>query len=766
MSVLPRTAVVVVHGIGEQRPLDTIRQFVGRGDGKGGLLEQQDAGHVFVNPDHISGRTYARRLSFDHTHRVRENGVPPVVAKNIEDLRTTYARTTHFYEYYWAYRFRDTAWRHLPPILSRIVRSKRHELAARTMSGGAGLLSKAARLVIVILAAAFAVCVAVAVSYAASEADPPGWFALLPQLVSDRSLISVSATLAVVLLIVTLSLALTMGVLTTVRTMLGLPVVAIAGAIAGYLVAASTSRDYAVLSAAAVGLLTLPFLIYPFRLSVWFSVGSALLGIVAMAVIFESNQSAVLDLKDLARVALGLSAAVLPALAGGFALRSVGDASRYLSESPENVGEREEVRRGLMNLLEGLHEKSEPVTGRPLYERIVVVGHSLGSVIAYDAVTQLWASRNQSFVLPDHDADDERFPLAKLMHDLEEAAKPLREATCTADQRTTWWSLQQSLATAMRTQLAWKDDGLWKQPGRWIISDLVTVGSPLTYAEVLLADGINDLKAKCTDRLLLTCPPVEQRTAPAKDKYPLRYRAWRGKSYVTKLHHATCFAPTQWTNLYFKHDLVGGPLAARFGNGVRDISFSGYGSNLFWFLRRYPHSSYWGGTGDGQQAGVKEAVDTLRSIVIREHPILLAIGEPDAVKTFRSLLMDPRLLPRIQPPYTPSDTTIDSAFFELRLLRKSPDHQPPRAWTWLGFEPWYPLGQLGEILELATQAGISVKFAGSRPKEVQEPPDEDRAISGGSTEKTTPERTNYEKKEATAEMVGPNDDEPSEEDLA
>lgn len=63
MPVLPRTAVVIVHGIGEQGPLGTLLSFVGRGapdDADGGVLEREDRGHRFVNPDRISPRTFSR----------------------------------------------------------------------------------------------------------------------------------------------------------------------------------------------------------------------------------------------------------------------------------------------------------------------------------------------------------------------------------------------------------------------------------------------------------------------------------------------------------------------------------------------------------------------------------------------------------------------------------------------------------------------------------------------------------------------------------
>ena len=64
------------------------------------------------------------------------------------------------------------------------------------------------------------------------------------------------------------------------------------------------------------------------------------------------------------------------------ALAYLGDAARYLS-NPQNVMVREQIRADGVDLLRALHNQGD-------YERIIVVGHSLGSVIAYDIVGYLW----------------------------------------------------------------------------------------------------------------------------------------------------------------------------------------------------------------------------------------------------------------------------------------------------------------------------------------------------------------------------------------
>jgi hypothetical protein len=64
----------------------------------------------------------------------------------------------------------------------------------------------------------------------------------------------------------------------------------------------------------------------------------------------------------------------------------VGNAARYLDSAPANVGVRQTIRTECMRLLEDLNNSDDPG-----YSRIVVVGHSLGSVIAYDALRLMWA---------------------------------------------------------------------------------------------------------------------------------------------------------------------------------------------------------------------------------------------------------------------------------------------------------------------------------------------------------------------------------------
>jgi hypothetical protein len=75
------------------------------------------------------------------------------------------------------------------------------------------------------------------------------------------------------------------------------------------------------------------------------------------------------------------SLALLPAIRV-IVLGTIGDAARYLNPDPSNVQVLIDIRQAGVKLLETLHHRG--------YDRIVVVGHSLGSVIGYDILAHTW----------------------------------------------------------------------------------------------------------------------------------------------------------------------------------------------------------------------------------------------------------------------------------------------------------------------------------------------------------------------------------------
>jgi hypothetical protein len=265
------------------------------------------------------------------------------------------------------------------------------------------------------------------------------------------------------------------------------------------------------------------------------------------------------DLSAWPLIAIALAGAAVVARATGryFGLQYVGDAARYLSPTPPNIGVRHAIRSAALDLLRGLHD--DPTWHR--YHRIIVVGHSLGSVIGYDALTHLWQERHhptksalRSAPQPDHEQ--------------------LAGASSLADGR----ALQSSL---WREQRAIGVD--------WKITDFVTLGSPLAHAAFLLAKDGDDFDSKKRQREFPSCPP--QPEDPRDRDYGqslLRATAVGAKRASKLLHHAAPFACTRWTNLYFSRDLVGGSLKPLFGDWIDEPEQPGVGSRRF-----FPHTHYW-----------------------------------------------------------------------------------------------------------------------------------------------------------------------------
>jgi hypothetical protein len=237
----------------------------------------------------------------------------------------------------------------------------------------------------------------------------------------------------------------------------------------------------------------------------------------------------------------------------------VGGAARYLRAAPSNIQTRHCIRAAGVRLLVALHRRG--------YERIVVVGHSLGSVIGYDVLTHAWARVHDAHSRPANR------PEQGALRDLEEIAA--REPFDGDAYRAS----QPRLASELRAL-----------GSPWRVTDFVTLGSPLAHAAILLAHDAEDLRAKQRQRELPTCPPtleLERRKGVARRvfSYAARFRSEGDapdarRRRIRLPHHAAVFAPVRWTNLYFPSrwilwgDVIAGPLAPVFGGGIRDVALS------------------------------------------------------------------------------------------------------------------------------------------------------------------------------------------------
>jgi hypothetical protein len=249
----------------------------------------------------------------------------------------------------------------------------------------------------------------------------------------------------------------------------------------------------------------------------------------------------------------------------GLLIHVAGDAARYLHVAPPNIDIRRRIREAGIQLLEKLHSSSQ-------YDRIIVVGHSLGSVIGYDILTHLWT----------------RFHDAHVAVAGNPAAYPALDALETLAQQTLKGSLNvDEYQAAQSTYLA----ELQRQGSKWLVTDFVTLGSPLAHASVLMARDEQQFTRKKEEREFPTCPPVLEEITVNRSRQT-KFTFKPGNVWVP--HHAAVFAPTRWTNLYFPchwtfwGDLIGGPIAPVLGPGIRDIAVE---TNLRSGL--FSHTLYW-----------------------------------------------------------------------------------------------------------------------------------------------------------------------------
>ncbi|AYQ30267.1 hypothetical protein DT070_20995 [Polaromonas sp. SP1] len=282
-------------------------------------------------------------------------------------------------------------------------------------------------------------------------------------------------------------------------------------------------------------------------------------------------------------LSLAVSIVLLPVIAF-LARQIVGDAARYLHVAAANVQMRHSIRSAGLRVLKDLHARG--------YDRIVVVGHSLGTVIAYDILSYAWSEWNAEKTSPggvDQALDDMEALTVRAAGGEDVAAEVFHDA-----QRA---CLRESIANGHT----------------WRVSDFVTLGSPLAHAPLLLARDQKALSAKFQEREYAQCPPVlEVRRSKGQDVHSFRY--FDKKLSRKVLHHAALFAVTRWTNLYFPcrallwGDLVGGPVAGVFGAGVRDVPVR--------TRRRFglcSHTFYWRAAlrGDDHIDKLREAVNVL-----------------------------------------------------------------------------------------------------------------------------------------------------------
>ncbi|MEP1385546.1 MAG: hypothetical protein ABJK64_17325 [Paraglaciecola sp.] len=219
-----------------------------------------------------------------------------------------------------------------------------------------------------------------------------------------------------------------------------------------------------------------------------------------------------------------------------------GDVARYVRANPANINIRQAIRKGGIELVERIHETGD-------YDRVVIVGHSLGSIVAYDIINHLWARHNKF----KYTRGNRSFtsPLSKVaigqLEELQEMAKAVGTPNFEQD---AYRAKQHELFYELRSN---------DKANNWLVSDFITLGSPLTYADILLFNDNLEFTKRKLDREYPTSPPVPE---AGNWFYSVGSRKY--------LHHGAVFAPVKWTNIFMPHknflkgDLISGPVSKNF----------------------------------------------------------------------------------------------------------------------------------------------------------------------------------------------------------
>ena len=280
-----------------------------------------------------------------------------------------------------------------------------------------------------------------------------------------------------------------------------------------------------------------------------------------------------------------------------------GDAASYLSAQTETVRSREAVRRRGLALLRALHDDSK-------YDRIVVVAHSLGTVLAYDLLNLLWRE-----VGPTKDNPPSPQALVALEAVDEHTAEMGDTLPWPPDEIAKHQERQWAAFDALRQTAAEAGkDGKPPATGGWKVSDFVSLGSPLASAQFLVTEGRADFERMKKERVLPTAP------ADPYEPGELSVHEADGKKC---LHHGAVFSAVRWTNLWDKFqpalvvfgDVISGPVSPQFGPAIRDIKVRI--QRRFWLPRFFTHNYYWVDSDD--PADPAEHVKLLREAVGMYH---------------------------------------------------------------------------------------------------------------------------------------------------
>ena len=259
-----------------------------------------------------------------------------------------------------------------------------------------------------------------------------------------------------------------------------------------------------------------------------------------------------------------------------FGLPYFGDVAAYVRAEAATVEKRALVRDHGLTLLKRLLMDDA-------YDRIVLVSHSLGSIIAYDLLQILWADFRPRKLEAARDKARLKAIRAvdKASLGSDGSAWPDRLDDFSGFRRAQWELYRQLRARDADHPLPWK------------ISDFVTLGSPLTHSEFLVTYNLAEFRRGIAERLFSACPPITETVAGGTILYQ-QGRSRSGKP-QRAVHHGAVFAATRWTNIFDRGngwltgDPISGSMAENFGPGIENIQVDLRGS----LGRIFTHRLYW-----------------------------------------------------------------------------------------------------------------------------------------------------------------------------
>jgi hypothetical protein len=572
-----RTAVLVVHGMGSQRPLDTVRGVVNA------VWRDNPANKVWFHPE-PSGTDIDLTVQTTSYVPDEKGAIPPNGGRRVD-----------FHEFYWAHLIAET--RAVAVLLWLF------EVARR------GPFLKHGMRPIWWVGATYLVCLILSASYLASDLVER-----LARVEQDR--LSVIGTPLLTVFIITAFCAVWAMIYFSFRLAGWSVVFAAATASALWFIHKMLPGCAELIEGFATHFLpaTFTFVIAWLLLSRW--VFGPFIAAYVISVTFHLLKPLVvtgsfegMTLVDFvpwslaspwSSVAAWLFLTSYFVLSAAFLQPYIGDVARYLRNSPANVAGRRDIRRNSVDTLLALHRSGK-------YDRIVVVAHSLGTMVAYDML---------------------RATFARLFRDMPVDRTELNPEFCRIDagglgrvdlRRNARAVMRKLYALMMkkRAEKAAQNQGEAAEkkgePLVWLVTDFVTLGSPLTHAQYLLCHGktvtgpirdvselIEDFERRVKERELPTCQP----------------KKFDGDDILTygrtHFHQAALFGLTRWTNIYFPlkqvfwGDPIGGPVAMYetnekdangrtikkelFGTDIADVAVSLLTSGDASF---FTHTAYW-----------------------------------------------------------------------------------------------------------------------------------------------------------------------------